>query len=351
MEWRDATMTDVLTVGALGSVLLSRWKMLVIFVVAGMAVGVGYGMLAPATYTSKAVLFVIAGPADKDGYYQAAQFAEKRAATYPALVSAPQVIDRTTAQLQLDLPESAVISMLSANNPTDSPLVEVAATAGNPKLAQDLADTAADYLASYAVELEASATKQAAVTIKKAVPAREPRYPSSPSPMVLGALGALAGGALGVVAALVSTAWRRRPRRPAEVSAIDLAGAGASVGPRPLDPHPPTLSSTQADGTAEPAEDVPGAAPADLPDTAQPGPAPASTAGWPEAPAATPGPSESPRTHAVAGHVRRWRRAHAPAGPARVDGLVAEPPLPPDLAVPAPQRSASDWPQTAARGG
>ena len=205
-------MTDVLTVGALGNVLLSRWKMLVAFVVLGVIAGIAYGMTAPSTYTSKAVLFVIATPADKDGYYQAAQFAEKRAATYPALLTAPEVLDRTRSSLGLDMPASALIPMLTATNPTDSSLVEVAATAGTPELAAQLAGTAAQNLADYAVDLEDSGNNRGAVTIKLAVPAREPQYASSPSPLVLGALGGLAGGALGVVAALTTNALRRRPR-------------------------------------------------------------------------------------------------------------------------------------------
>ena len=208
-------MTDVLTVGALGSLLLTRWKLIVTFVVLGAAAGVTYGVLAPAAYTAKAVLFVIAAPADKEAFYPAAQFAEKRAATYPALLSAPQVIDRTRAELDLDLPASTLIPMLTATNPTDSSLIEVTATAATPKLAQDLAGTAAQNLADYAVDLEDSGTKAGAVSIKMAVPAREPLAPSSPSPKVLGALGALAGGALGVMAALVANAVGRRPRKEA----------------------------------------------------------------------------------------------------------------------------------------
>ena len=78
-------MTDVLTVGVLGTILLTRWKLIVAFIVLGVGAGITYGILTPATYTSKAVLFVIATPSEKDGYYQSAQFAEKRAATYPSL--------------------------------------------------------------------------------------------------------------------------------------------------------------------------------------------------------------------------------------------------------------------------
>ncbi len=231
-------MTDVLTVGALGSVLLARWKLLVAFVLLGVAAGVSYGIFAPASYTSKAVLFVIAAPADKEAFYPAAQFAEKRAATYPALLSAPQVIERTRAALNLDLPAPMLIPMLTATNPTASSLIEVTATASTPKLAQDLAGTAARYLADYAVTLEDNGTKVGAVSIEMAVPAREPTSPSSPSPMVLGALGGLAGGAIGVVTALVANAMRRRnprdgagqPKDGADQQAPGVAGpAGPSA--------------------------------------------------------------------------------------------------------------------------
>ena len=219
-DGRDQAMTDVLTVGALGNVLLTRWKMLVAFVVLGVLAGIAYGMASPSTYTSKAVLFVIATPADKDGYYQAAQFAEKRAATYPALLTAPEVLDRTRSSLGLDMPASALIPMLTATNPTDSSLVEVAATAGTPELAAQLAGTVAQNLADYAIDLEDSGNNRGAVTIKLAVPAREPQYPSSPSPLMLGALGGLAGGALGIIAALTTNALRRRPRSAGGEAAV-----------------------------------------------------------------------------------------------------------------------------------
>jgi capsular polysaccharide biosynthesis protein len=209
-ERRDEAMTDVLTVGALGSVLLARWRVLVAFVVVGVGLGTTYGLLAADSYTSKAVLFVIASPSDRDAFYPAAQFAEKRAATYPALLTAPEVLERTHDALDLDLPASALIPMLTATNPTDTSLVEVTATAGSPRLAQQLANTAADFLAQYAVDLEDGGTKDGAVTIEMAVPARAPQSSSSPSPVVLGALGGLAGGALGVVFALSAHAWRRR---------------------------------------------------------------------------------------------------------------------------------------------
>ncbi|HYN65800.1 MAG TPA: Wzz/FepE/Etk N-terminal domain-containing protein [Ornithinibacter sp.] len=330
-------MTDVLTVGALGSMLLTRWKLIVAFVVLGVGAGMAYGMLSPASYTSKAVLFVIATPADKDGYYQAAQFAEKRAATYPALLSAPEVLDRTRTALDLDLPASALIPMLTATNPTDSPLVEVAATAGTPVLAKELAGTAAQYLADYAVDLEESGTNVGAVRITMAVPAREPQYPSSPSPLVLGALGGLAGGALGVIAALLTNAWKRRPRSagdgkaPAAVpaasggapdsSAAGHSGHATTTGGAPAAGHTaPTPSAAPADdehanrqrasvgGPAGP----PPQAPVDAPVSTEPGGSPRPT-----------GSATGTMVSGTPARKRKRRRAHAPAGPARVDAVRA----------------------------
>ena len=216
-DGRDENMTDVLTVGALGNVLLSRWKMLVAFVVLGVVAGIAYGMTAPSTYTAKAVLFVIATPAEKDGYYQAAQFAEKRAATYPALLTAPEVLDRTRSSLGLDMPASALIPMLTATNPTDSSLVEVAATAGTPELASQLAGTAAQNLADYAVDLEASGR----------LGQRSDDQAGRPRPRAPVRLVAVAAHARGA-----RRAGRRRPGRHDGPRHQRPAPAAARVGPR-----------------------------------------------------------------------------------------------------------------------
>lgn len=255
-------MTDVLTVSALGSLLLNRWKVLVAFVLIGAGAGVAYGLLAPASYTARAVLFVIATPAG-GAYYQSAQFAEKRAATYPALLTAPEVLDRTRTQLDLDVPASALIPMLTATNPTDSPLVEVTATARTPELAQQLAGAAAQNLADYAVDLESGGTEEGAVTIKLAVPARQPLYPSSPSPLVLGALGGLAGGALGVVVALTTNAWNRRPRSGGKRTAALASASAASGGPAGAGTGGHSGQGTASAGAGAGAEPTRAAAPAD----------------------------------------------------------------------------------------
>lgn len=221
-------MTDVLTVSDLGSTLLGRWRLLLVMALTGLAAGLGLGAVSPETYTTKAVLIVMAGPKDEAGYYQAAQFAEKRAATYPTLITSPEVLDRTATELDLTMSAGALTRAVTATNPTDTPLVEVSATASTPALARDIADTAADNLADYAVQLEETGSRITTVTIQKAVPAREPVAPSSPGSGLLGGLGLLTGGALGVVLALVLRTLRGRG--PA-TAARPAAAAGAPPAP------------------------------------------------------------------------------------------------------------------------
>jgi capsular polysaccharide biosynthesis protein len=217
-------MTDVLTVGSLGSVLSQRWRVVAILVFLGVCAGAAYGLLTPKSYTAKAVLRVTARPAGDDGYFQTAQFAEKLAATYPTLVAAPAVLDRTRSTLGLSDSIADLTEMVTAVNPTETSLVEISATDDTPTQAAKLADTIADNLAAYALTTEKGGSRNA-VTVAKVVPAREPTSPSSPGPVLLGGLGTLVGGGLGIGAALAGDARARRRER-------DRASASAS-GPEP----------------------------------------------------------------------------------------------------------------------
>jgi capsular polysaccharide biosynthesis protein len=256
-------MTDVLTVSDLGSTLLKRWRLLLVMALTGLAAGLGLGAVSPETYTTKAVLIVMAGPENEAGYYQAAQFAEKRAATYPTLITSPEVLDRTASELDLTMSAGALTRAVTATNPTDTPLVEVSATASTPKMARDIADTAADNLADYAVQLEETGSRITTVTIQKAVPAREPSAPSSPGSSLLGGLGLLTGGALGVVLALVLRTVRGRGPASAAAAAQPAAAPPApesaevedEPAPAPARPHRPRSVPAQTLGRGPVAAD------------------------------------------------------------------------------------------------
>lgn len=232
-------MTEVLTVGALGSTLMRRWKLIAVLAVLGAVAGTAYGVVSPKAYTAEATLIVYAASSDNSGIYQAAQFAEKRAATYPVLVTAPEVVDATRETLDLPYSSTALLAMVTATNPTDTPQVKVTATSEFPAEAREIADSIADNIAEYAIELEKSGARNTSVTIQKAVPAREPTSPTSPSPSILGALGFLAGGAGGVLLALL---LRSLPARR-----LDPVRTGAEGGPTP---RPATGSSTGPSGAS-----------------------------------------------------------------------------------------------------
>ncbi len=244
-------MTEVLTVGALAKELLARWMLLAACVLVGLGMGLTYAITTPDAYTSTAVLVVMSGAPDEDGYYQAAQLAEKRAAMYPTLLASPQVVDRTRTELGLDIPTAALRSRLSATNTTETPLIEVSATAESPDLARRMADSAAGFLADYAIALEKKGSGNSEVSVQKAVPAAVPTAPSTPSPLVLGGLGLLAGLAAGVGLVLLlraQSSFRRGRQSPLPVvSPSPDPHAQAEPTTAPL-PAPPPGNAVDATG-------------------------------------------------------------------------------------------------------
>jgi hypothetical protein len=104
----------------------------------------------------------------------------------------------------------------------------VSATAETPDLARRIADTAADFLAEYAVVLEKKGSGNSGVTVQKAVPGSLPTAPSTPSPLVLGALGLMAGAASGICLVLLLRARTLLRAAPARTPARRSSRHGSS---------------------------------------------------------------------------------------------------------------------------
>ena len=281
----------------------------------------------------------MAGASENSGFYQAAQFAEKRAATYPTLVTAPEVVDATRESLDLPYSSTALLAMVTATNPTDTPLVEVAAMSQSPTEAKEIADSIADNIADYAIELERSGARNTSVTIQKAVPAREPTSPTSPSPSILGALGLLAGGAGGVLLALVlrSLPGRRGdPARTGDEGGAPEAGPagsdGTRAGPAPPPPGGPSRPAVAprrprpTGGDRRRADDEPGPPRRARRDTGDdPGPPRATTVAAVRAPpGARPPPSAGPRCGWP--RAARWPATEPGRPPGRDDDPRLAPP-------------------------
>jgi capsular polysaccharide biosynthesis protein len=173
------------------TLMLRRWWVLLLGVVLG--VGAAYGALqvvAP-TYIATATQLVKGIPGQTTGAnYVAAQFAVARAKSYTDALLREQV---------------------SANNPVDTPMVNIVAEGGSPEEARELANSAAKHLATFIAEIETIDGK-APVVVSTAVEAELPVSPSSPKPLLFYAMGAALGGTVGILTVLAwaSLATRRK---------------------------------------------------------------------------------------------------------------------------------------------
>ncbi|WP_346042001.1 hypothetical protein [Actinomadura chokoriensis] len=215
---------------------LRRFGPALAFVLAGLLGGLGYGLLAPTTYTATAfVLVVDAG----DG--QSGPAAVSFAQAYGRLAPLPETLEHSS----IPLPRHAAGGTrehIQASTSPDTPLIRLAGSARTPRDAAAFANAAADALVRYGAQHRAdTGVRVALMTL-----AEPPAVPSSPNLLLDVAAGTAAGVLLaGLSAAVLS--GRRGARR-------DAAARHAAV---PAPAAAPPAAAPVAAPVAEPAKGEP----------------------------------------------------------------------------------------------
>lgn len=184
--------------------LLRRWWVLLLGLAFGLGAAYGALQLVAPTYTATATQLVKGIPGQTTGAnYVAAQFAVARARSYPVFVYSGAVLEGVRKDLGDEFTDARLRDQISANNPVDTPLVNVVAKGGTPAEAQELANSAAQHLATFIAKIETIDGK-APVVVSTAVEAELPVAPSSPRPLLFYAMGAAVGGTASI---LIVLAW------------------------------------------------------------------------------------------------------------------------------------------------
>jgi capsular polysaccharide biosynthesis protein len=174
----------------------------------------------PRTYEAKATLFLRVQAASTS-LYERSQFALQRVQSYPALLDSPTLLRSVISTAQLKETTQQLAQEVTAENPTNTVLLNVTASASTPDGAAAIANAAADALAKNVNTLENNETaSKNAVTLVPQISAQAPASPSSPNrPVVLG-LGLVAGFVLGALLALLLERVRPRVRTIADVRRV-----------------------------------------------------------------------------------------------------------------------------------
>lgn len=168
----------------------------------------------PRTYEAYALLQVRASSIDGT-YYQDAEYAEDRMPNYPPLVGSPAVVD-AAAQASGVLPEE-VTGAVSAANPPGTTQLQITGRSADADAAARLADATAEAVADAIADQEPGPVR---VRAELLVPAAVPVRPASPNLTLNLAGGALAGVALGMLAALAGGGGPRVLRGARDVERV-----------------------------------------------------------------------------------------------------------------------------------
>ncbi|WP_131732437.1 YveK family protein [Actinomadura formosensis] len=174
---------------------LWRFGLVVVLVLTGSLGGLGYTLLAPATYTATAYVLVVNGGSDQSGP-AAVSFAQ----VFGRLAPLPETLEYSSLPLPRT-PAGAIRKHVQASTSPDTPLIRITGSARTPADAAAYANAAADALVQYGT----ARRPDTGVRVALMNLAEPPATPSSPNLVLDVAVGTASGILLaGLGAALVS---------------------------------------------------------------------------------------------------------------------------------------------------
>lgn len=199
-----------------------RARMSALIIVVAACVGLGYGTLAPRTYTAQTFLVAVPKVAGDSGGASAFATAYSRLATQPAVLAQASA----SSGISADTLRGAV----SAATSPDAPVISISGSAHDAAAAAADANAVAGALSA----LAAAHVADTSVTLTVLVAAAPPTRPSSPSPVLDTALGAAAGVLLATLAALAAGAATGRRREEPTSRSADEASTQAPFKTPPI---------------------------------------------------------------------------------------------------------------------
>ena len=212
-----------------------RWRVWVAALLLGVACAFGVTASAQTLYTATATSFVtVPEQVDSGGQgeiFQGSQFAVQRVKSYAPLASSPDVLKPVLAELRLDMTVRQLARKISVTSAPETVLLDVSVEDADPVMAARLADAVSNHLGTVIENLETARAGGASnVKVSLARPAAVPLSPSSPRSLLNLLLGAVAGLAVGLVAAVLRHHLDTRIKTPDDVRALtDMSPLGATL--------------------------------------------------------------------------------------------------------------------------
>lgn len=202
-------------------VVRQRWVSIVAVALIGLALAAGYTYLQTPQYEAKSQLFVsVRGGETSTDVIQGNTFAEKRVTSYVSLATSPRVLQAVAQDLDLSEGAAALEKRVVATTPPQTVLIDIRASAPDPQLAADIANSSAQQL----IEAVSQVEDVSIVRLSVFQEAQAPLLPASPKVLLNLALGLVVGLMLGALYALIREVLDTRIRGLVDVERTVQAG-------------------------------------------------------------------------------------------------------------------------------
>lgn len=200
-----------MTIGDYARAIFRSWLVIVLLVVVGAGGGYVVAKLTPDTYRSTGAVLVTSDRGDSTSeLVQGSAYVQNLVATYVLLARSELVLQPVIDELDLDTTPRSLASTISASSPLNSVVIEVSATSGSPRLAQQITEAVMTSLATVVSnDVAPQANGEPTVRLTVIQNADQPKFPFAPSTRNYVLLGGLAGLALGIAfSVLRAFAWQ-----------------------------------------------------------------------------------------------------------------------------------------------
>ena len=204
-------------------ILRKGWILIVALSLFGAAAAAGYSALQTPVFSSSAKVFVSTQSMGTTAeLVQGSSFTVQRVKTYSDLAVTPIVLGPVIRSLGINVTEATLAKSITASAPLDTSIIEITVTNIDAALASDIANSAANSLATVvqSIEVSAAAAAQSPVKltlIQRATIAEKPVSPNIPLNILLGLL---IGLAIGIGIAVLRDTMDTRIRGAKDIEAL-----------------------------------------------------------------------------------------------------------------------------------
>lgn len=202
--------------------LRKRWPVIVALTVIGGFLAYAYAHSLTPVYKARADVYVsLNGGQTAGDFVQGSTYVQNSIQSFVQLANMPIVLNQVVDELGLDRSVSNLSGSVSASNPLNTFIIQVAVTDSDPRRAALVANSVAAHLGSTVHDLSPTIASGAkAVSVSTIAPATPPKYPFKPNKRFIVAGGLALGLACGLVLALSAAALDTRVRTTADVAKL-----------------------------------------------------------------------------------------------------------------------------------